>query len=193
MAVVIAAVWFAQFFMAGMSMTWVGLLGMGAAAGVGAAYVMLPHVASRIDRFLDPSSGDSFQIDTALEAFRVGGLLGRGPGEGAVKTILAVAGEEFGLFACLLIVGLFAFIVLRGMSRLVQETNLFVMLAAGGLLVQFGVQALINIGVNLRLMPTKGMTLPFVSYGGSSLLAVALGIGMLLALTRRRPGVGEEL
>jgi cell division protein FtsW len=202
MAVVVTAVWAGQLFVAGMSMVWIGVCAVLAVAGAIVAYVLFPHVASRIDRFVDPASGDSYQINTALEAFRAGGLAGRGPGEGSVKSVLpdahtdfifAVAGEEFGLFACLLIVCLFAFIVLRGLGRVVQDSNLFVMLAAGGLLVQFGLQAVINMGVNLRLMPTKGMTLPFVSYGGSSLLAVALGMGMILALTRRRVGAESDL
>lgn len=129
-----------------------------------------------------------------------GGLFGRGPGEGTVKEVLpdahsdfvfAVAGEEFGVFVCLLIVFLFAFVVLRGFARALQETNLFVLLAVSGLLIQFGLQAVINMGSTLRLMPTKGMTLPFVSYGGSSLLAMGLCMGFLLALTRRR--IGQEM
>jgi len=162
-----------------------------------AAYFALPHVASRIDRFLDPQSGDSYQVDRSMDAFMNGGLWGRGPGEGTVKEylpdahadfIFAVAGEEFGLVVCLAIVALFAFIVLRGFSRLLQESNLFVVLAATGLFVQFGLQAVINMASSLHLMPTKGMTLPFISYGGSSLLALGLGMGMALALTRRRFG-----
>ena len=200
MAVVVAAVFFAQFFLAGLPIYLVVggvLLGAGGLIG---AYTMLSHVRSRIDRFLDPASGDSYQVSTALEAFLNGGLLGRGPGEGTVKAslpdahtdfVMAVAGEEFGLIVCLIIVGLYAFIVLRGMSRALQETSLFLMLAASGLLVQFGLQALINMGSTVQLMPTKGMTLPFISYGGSSALATALSIGMLLALTRRRGSIGE--
>ena len=199
MTVVVAAVWFAQFFMAGMPMSWIIVLGFAGVAGLASGYALLPHVASRIDRFLDPTSGDSFQVDTALSAFRTGGLTGRGPGEGTVKSILpdahtdfifAVAGEEFGMIACLALVALFAFVVLRGFSRMLMERNAFVMLAAAGLLVQFGIQAFVNMGVNLRLLPAKGMTLPFVSYGGSSLLALAIGMGMVLALTRKRPGAG---
>ena len=151
---------------------------------------------SRVDRFLDPAAGDTFQVTTALEAFGNGGLLGRGPGEGRVKNALpdahadfvfAVAGEEFGLHrlpASSLL--LFAFIVLRGLLRLLAESDLFVVLAATGLLAQFGLQAFVNMASTLHLIPTKGMTLPFVSYGGSSVLAIALGMGMLLALTRRR-------
>ncbi len=200
MAVVVSAVFFAQFFLAGLPLYFVVagvLLGAGGLVG---AYTMLSHVRSRIDRFLDPSTGDSYQVSTALEAFLNGGLFGRGPGEGTVKAslpdahtdfVMAVAGEEFGLIVCLIIVGLYAFIVLRGMSRALQETSLFLMLAASGLLVQFGLQALINMGSTVQLMPTKGMTLPFISYGGSSALATALAVGMLLALTRRRGSMGE--
>ncbi|MGC2202896.1 MAG: putative peptidoglycan glycosyltransferase FtsW [Stellaceae bacterium] len=200
MAAVVAAVWFAQFFMAGLRVYWVFT---GALAGIGGlvgAYVYLPHVRIRVDRFLDPSGGDSYQVNRSIEAFANGGLWGRGPGEGTVKDVLpdahadfvfAVAGEEFGVVVCLVIVALFAFIVLRGFSRMSQEGNLFVLLAATGLLVQFGLQAAINMASTLHLIPTKGMTLPFLSYGGSSLLALGLGMGMMLALTRRRLGGGE--
>ena len=198
-AAVVTAVWFAQVFLAGLPLAWAGAVGALGAAAMVAAYLIFPHAASRIDRFLDPASGDSFQVSTSLQAFMNGGLAGQGPGEGTVKLVLpdahadfifAVAGEELGLIACLAIVALFAFVVLRGFSRLLQEDNLFVLLAASGLLVQFGLQALINMGSTLDLIPTKGMTLPFISYGGSSLAALSLGMGMLLALTRRRPGLG---
>jgi cell division protein FtsW len=198
-AVVVSAIFFGQFFLAGLPMALVvGMAALGAFGLVG-AYFTFSHVASRIDRFLDPASGDSYQVDRAMEAFARGGLWGRGPGEGTVKGsipdshadfIFAVAGEEFGLIACLLVVSLFAFVVLRGLARMTQESNLFVLLAGAGLLIQFGLQALINMGSTLHLIPTKGMTLPFVSYGGSSLIALALGMGMLLALTRRRFGGG---
>lgn len=200
--VVITAVWGVQFFIAGMPMIWVVSLGFGGLALLVGAYFLLPHVADRIDTFLDPTAGDRYQVNRSLEAFERGGLFGRGPGEGTVKAtlpdahsdfIFAVAGEEFGAIACLIIVGLFAFIVLRGFSRLLQEENVFVLLAATGLLTQFGLQAMINMGSSLHLMPTKGMTLPFISYGGSSLLALALGMGMALALTRRRVDRGDRL
>ncbi|MEC7488713.1 MAG: putative peptidoglycan glycosyltransferase FtsW [Pseudomonadota bacterium] len=195
MAIVISSVWACQFFLAGLPLYFAALLLIGGIAGLVAAYFTLPHVASRIDQFLDPSSGDSYQVDRSLEAFMNGGWFGRGPGEGTIKEVLpdahsdfvfAVAGEEFGLFACLIIVGLYAFIVLRGFARALQETDLFILLATSGLLVQFGLQAVINMGSTLRLMPTKGMTLPFVSYGGSSLIAMGLCMGFLLALTRKR-------
>jgi cell division protein FtsW len=195
MAAVVAIVWFTQFFMAGLRLYWMVagcLAGLGGLAG---AYLYLPHVRIRIDHFLDPSVGDSYQVNRSIEAFANGGLWGRGPGEGQVKDVLpdahadfvfAVAGEEFGLVVCLIVVGLFAFIVLRGFSRLLQEASLFVLLAATGLLIQFGLQAAINMASSVHLIPTKGMTLPFLSYGGSSLLALGLGMGMTLALTRRR-------
>ena len=186
----LSAVWLFQLFLSGAGLVWIMFLIAGAVGLAIGGYLLLPHVASRVDRFLDPSSGDSYQIDRSLDAFLSGGLFGRGPGQGTVKEVLpdahtdfifAVAGEEFGLLLCILIVGLFAFIVLR-------EHNLFVLLAVGGLLAQFGLQAIINMSVTLDLMPAKGMTLPFISYGGSSLIAVAFGMGMVLALTRRRPG-----
>jgi cell division protein FtsW len=197
MTAVITATWFAQFFVAGLSFIWVVLLvGLGAAGLVG-AYFMFHHVQERVDQFLK-GTGDSYQIDRALDAFQNGGLYGRGPGEGSVKMVLpdahsdfifAVAGEEFGLMLCLLLVGCFAFVVLRALSRMVSEHNMFVLLATTGLATGFGLQAVINMASSLHLMPTKGMTLPFISYGGSSIVAIALGVGMLLALTRKRfPG-----
>ena len=184
-------------FLAGLPLYWAALFIAWGAGALIFAYFMFPHVASRIDRFLDPSSGDNYQIDRSLEAFMNGGLFGRGPGEGTVKEVLpdahsdfvfAVAGEEFGLFVCLIIIALFAFIVLRGFARALQEADLFILLATSGLLVQFGLQAVINMASTLRLMPTKGMTLPFVSLGGSSLIAMGLCVGFLLALTRKRVG-----
>ncbi len=198
MAAVVTMVWFGQFFMAGLPLWLVGMMGCLGFVGLFGAYLFLPHVTSRINRFLDPAAGDSYQVDRAMEAFMNGGLMGRGPGEGIVKRtipdahadfIFAVAAEEFGLIACLIIVGLFAFVVMRGFSRVLQETNLFVLLAATGLLVQFGLQAIVNMASTLHLMPTKGRTLPFISYGGSSLLALAIGMGMVLALTRKRYGL----
>jgi cell division protein FtsW len=202
MALVVMTVWVGQFFLAGLPMLLVAVMAVLGVAALAGSYALFPHVASRIDRFLDPTGRENYQIERALEAFASGGLFGRGPGEGAVKSVLpdahtdfifAVAGEEYGLWLCLLIIGAFAFIVLRGFLHLLQETNLFIMYAAGGLIIQFGLQAAVNIGVNLRLLPTKGMTLPFISYGGSSLLALALGMGMLLSLTRARPELGGRL
>ena len=200
--VVVTAIWFGQFFLAGLPMLFVvSLVGLGLSGLVG-AYFLFPHVSSRIDRFLDPSSGDSYQVERSLEAFMTGGLMGTGPGEGTVKAnlpdahadfIFSVAGEEFGGLACLLIIALYAFVVLRGYARLLTEESLFVLLAATGLLTQIALQALIHMGSAVHLMPAKGMTLPFISYGGSSMLALGLGMGMALALTRKRVGSQEDL
>ena len=195
MAAVVAIVWFAQFYMAGLRLYWVIAGALSGLGGLVGAYLYLPHVKVRIDHFLDQSAGNSYQVNRSIEAFVNGGLRGRGPGEGQVKDVLpdahadfvfAVAGEEFGVIVCLVVVGLFTFIVLRGFSRLLHEGSLFVLLAATGLLIQFGLQAAINMASSLNLIPTKGMTLPFLSYGGSSFLALGLGMGMMLALTRRR-------
>jgi cell division protein FtsW len=202
MLMVIVVVCLAQFFVAGLNLLVVGVVGAAAVGLAVGAYFVLPHVRSRVDRFLDPAAGDTFQITKSLEAFGSGGLLGRGPGEGRVKNMLpdahadfvfAVAGEEFGFVVCLLILSLFAFVVVRGLIRLMGETDLFVVLAATGLLAQFGLQAFVNMASTLHLIPTKGMTLPFVSYGGSSVLAIALGMGMLLGLTRRRANRAEAV
>jgi cell division protein FtsW len=200
-AALVTAICFAEFYLAGLPILWAavtGLAGIGAAVG---AYFVFPHFHKRIDGFFDATNGGTpYQIKRSLEAFTNGGLWGVGPGEGTIKDYLpdahadfvfAVAGEEFGLVICLFIVGLFAFIVLRGFARLLQERNLYVVLAGTGLLIQFGLQALINMASSLSMMPAKGMTLPFLSYGGSSLLALGLGMGMVLALTRRRYGTGE--
>ena len=202
MAVTVAAVWFGQYALSGLPLFWVGAMLAGGAGALVAGYFRFPHMQSRIDRFLDSDAGDSYQIDLSLQAFSGGGVLGRGPAEGVVKEnlpdahadfVFAVAGEEFGLLACLLIAGVFAFIVLRGLARLSAESDAFVMIAGAGLVAHFGLQALINMAVTLRLAPTKGLTLPFVSYGGSSLFAVSLTAGMILALTRWRPRLGAEL
>ncbi len=192
----IALVWGALFFLAGMRLVWVLGLGGAAVVGLAGAYVTIPHVARRIQRFLDPASGDTFNIDQALESFLRGGWFGRGPGEGTVKRILpeshtdfvfAVAAEEFGIMLCLALLTLFAFIVLRGLRHAVANEDPFRRFAAAGLSILFGLQSAINMAVNTHLMPAKGMTLPFISYGGSSMISLAWGMGMLLALTRERP------
>ena len=192
----IAVAWGALFFMAGLPWLWIAGLGVAGVGGIAAAYTMLPHVAGRIDRFLEPHTGDTFQVDTAMSSIMSGGWLGRGPGEGTVKRILpdahtdfifAVAAEEFGIILCICLVIVFALVVIRGLSNSLKSEEPFTRLAAAGLIVLFGVQAVINMAVNLSLLPAKGMTLPFISYGGSSMIAVAFGMGMILALTRRRP------
>jgi len=201
MTALITVMWFSQFFLAGLPLLWIiSATGCGV-GGLVTAYFLFPHVSRRVDHFLNPEVsnkfGDRYQVTQSLEAFMNGGFIGQGPGEGTVKKhlpdahadfIFAVAGEEFGMILCLLLVCIFAFIVLRSFSRLFYENNLFVVLAVTGLIVQFGLQAIINMASTLNLMPTKGMTLPFISYGGSSMLALAIGMGMVLALTRRRIG-----
>jgi cell division protein FtsW len=161
-----------------------------------AAYTTVPHVARRIKRFLDPASGDTFQVDTAVESFFRGGWFGQGPGEGTVKRILpdshadfvfAVAAEEFGIVLCLVLVFLFAFIVLRALGKAMRNDDPFLRFSIAGLAILFGAQSAINMAVNLALIPAKGMTLPFISYGGSSMISLAYGMGMLLAFTRERP------
>ncbi len=192
----ITLVWGALFYMAGMRFIWMVGLGATAAIGLTTAFYTVPHVAQRINRFLDPSSGDTFNIDIATESFVRGGWFGRGPGEGTIKRILpeghtdfvfAVAAEEFGMVLCLSLVALFAFIVIRALIKAMHNSDPFIRFAAAGLAILFGLQTTINMAVNLHLMPAKGMTLPFVSYGGSSLISLAYGMGMLIALTRERP------
>ncbi len=192
----VSLVWAGLFFVAGLHWFWViGLGGIGA-VGIVVAYEFVPHVRARIERFMDKGSGDSFQVDTALESFAQGGWLGKGPGEGTVKRILpdahtdfifAVTAEEFGIVVCMLLVALFAVIVIRALFVAQKAEDPFIRLAVTGLALLFGIQAAINMMVNLHMMPAKGMTLPFISYGGSSLLSLAVGTGFLLALTRRRP------
>jgi len=193
MAILVSIIWGTQFFLAGLPMLLVIAIGAIFLAGGVFAYFEFAHVRARIDMFLDPSGEEAYQVARSLDAFRGGGIFGVGPGEGHVKEVLpdahadfifAVAGEEFGLLMTLMVVALFAFIVLRGFVRVFRESDLFIQLAVAGLLVQFGLQAIINMASTLNLMPTKGMTLPFISYGGSSMFALALGMGMVLALTR---------
>jgi len=192
----ILMVWGALFFIAGMRMIWVVGLAGAAGAGLFIAYLLVPHVAGRIQRFMNPASGDTFQVDTAMEAFSNGGWFGLGPGEGIAKRslpdshtdfVFAVAAEEFGIVLCLALLALFAFIVIRALSRAYANEDMFARFAASGLAIMFGVQAAINMAVNLQLIPAKGMTLPFISYGGSSIVSLSYGVGMMLALTRLRP------
>ena len=197
----ILTVWGALFFIAGMRIIWVFGLAGTAMAGLFAAYMTVPHVAARIRRFMDPASGDTFQVDTAMEAFANGGWFGLGPGEGIAKRslpdshtdfVFAVGAEEFGIIMCLGLLALFTFIVMRTLSRAYASEDLFSRFAASGLAIMFGMQAAINMAVNLHLIPAKGMTLPFISYGGSSMISLAYGAGLMLSLTRERPRTEME-
>ncbi len=195
--VLITVAFGAAFWMAGVPMSWVMLLGAAAAAGLSSTYFLFPHVASRVDRFLSPDKADTHQVDAAAVAQAAGGLFGRGPGEGVMKRhvpdlhtdfIYSVGAEEYGLIFSLLLISLFAFVVIRGLYRSMKLSDPFEQVAASALFVLVGQQTIINVAVNLNLIPTKGMTLPFISYGGSSMLAMGLTLGLALALTRRRPG-----
>jgi cell division protein FtsW len=195
MTIAVSTVWGVQMFLAGLPLVWVIGIGVAGVGGAVSAYIFLPHVADRINTFLDPGKGDNYQVEKALEAFVNGGFFGVGPGQGVVKEVIpdshtdfifAVAGEEFGTLVCLLIVALFVFVVLRGFLRIYKEEDLFVVFASAGLLVQFAMQAIINMGVSLKLLPNTGMTLPLVSYGGSSTVAICITMGMILCFTRKR-------
>ena len=187
----------AAFWMAGVPMSWVMGLGGVGIAGLCSTYFLFDHVHARVQKFLSPDKADTHQIDRAAEAIAAGGLIGRGPGEGVMKRhvpdlhtdfIYSVAAEEFGLVFSLFLISLFGFLVVRGLYRAMKLNDPFEQVAASGLFVLLGQQAFINVAVNLNMIPTKGMTLPFLSYGGSSMLAMGLTLGMALALTRRRPG-----
>ena len=195
--ILISVAFGAAFWMAGVPISWVMGLGVVTAGGLMSTYFLFPHVASRVDRFINPEAADTHQVDRAAEAIAAGGLFGRGPGEGVMKRhvpdlhtdfIYSVAAEEYGLIFSLILIGLFAFLVIRGLHRALKLSDPFQQVAAAGLFVLVGEQVLINVAVNLNLIPTKGMTLPFISYGGSSMLASCLTLGLALALTRRRPG-----
>jgi cell division protein FtsW len=197
-AMLVSVVWCALFFLAGGSMRWLlAFLAMLAAAAA-AAYHTIGYVRLRVDRFLS-GAGESYQAGRARQSFIEGGLFGRGPGEGTIKSMLpdahndfiyAVIAEEYGVLVCLVLLGLFALVVVRAFARQLGEGDGFLRLGAMGLALLFGLQAIVNMAVNTGLMPTKGMTLPFISIGGSSTLATGLGLGMLLALTRRNAAIG---
>lgn len=190
-------IWGMQIFMAGVPMVWVvSLITLGMSCAVG-AYAVLPHVRSRLSRFLDPDSGDSYQIDRAMEALLAGSWQGLGAGEGIIKQhlpdahtdfVFAVIGEEFGLIGCFAILMLYGAIIFRGFMQIIDKRDKFIFLAGSGIIILFALQVLINIAVVLQLMPTTGMTLPFISYGGSSTTTMGMTMGILLALTRKGQG-----
>lgn len=202
MTFIVTCCWASQIFLAGFPFRLLIAFGAAGIVGLIGAYFTFSHVRSRIDRFLDPESGDNFQVEKSLEAFQNGGILGTGPGQGEVKLhlpdahadfIFSVAGEELGLVFVLAIVIVFAFILLRGFNRLMESDDIFTVLATGGLLTMLGLQALVHMGSALNVLPTKGMTLPFISYGGSSVLSMGFAMGAVLALTRKqsRSGVSK--
>ncbi len=194
-AALLTAAFVVTFFISGLPWRWAAVFAGGGAGLSALLYATLPHVRLRVNSFFDPTAYDTYQIDRAGEAIAKGGVLGVGPGEGRVKAALpdahtdfiyAVAGEEFGFLFSLALMGLFAFVAVRGVLAAARIDDPYPRAAGAGLFALFGLQAAINIGVNVSLLPPKGMTLPFVSSGGSSLLGTALTIGLALALTRRR-------
>lgn len=196
-ASLLAGGWMAMFFIAGASLIWLVAIAAAAVGVIVAGYFLSPHIAGRIDVFLNPESGNSYQVRKALEAIGNGGAFGRWGDGAAVKHslpdahtdfIFAVASEEFGLMAGFLILGLYAAFVMRAFVRASSQRSVFVQTAVCGLATIIGLQSFLNIAVNLRALPAKGVTLPFISYGGSSLLATALSVGLILALTRRAAG-----
>jgi cell division protein FtsW len=195
--VLITVAFGACFWMAGLPMVWIAILGSLAVVGLGSTYFLFQHVATRVDGFLSHDGGDTQQVHRAAEAIAAGGAFGRGPGEGVMKLLIpdmhtdfaySAAAEEYGLWMSLALIALFALLVVRGLFKAMKLSDPFEQVAAAGLFVLVGMQAFINVAVNLDLVPTKGMTLPFISYGGSSTLAMGLTLGLALALTRKRPG-----
>ena len=193
--VIFAAAWVMLLTLSGASLRFLGIMAIAAVAGLVMAYLFYDVATARIDAFLF-EGGDTYQTDSALRTLTAGGLFGAGPGAGTRKFdlpephtdyIFSVIGEEFGIIACLAVAMIYLFIVARVLIRLLHEEDKFVVLAAAGLVCQFGLQALINMAVNVQIAPSKGMTLPFISYGGSSMVALSIGMGLLLAFTRRNP------
>jgi cell division protein FtsW len=193
--IIFGCVWIAMLALAGLNLRILGILGAVGVVAVILAYFFYPVATVRIDGFLF-GEGDNFQVENAMRTLTAGGLFGMGPGAGTRKFglpephtdyIFSVIGEEFGLIACLAIALLYLTIVARVLIKLLDEENSFAILAAAGLVIEFGLQALINMAVNVQIAPSKGMTLPFISYGGSSMLALSIGMGLLLAFTRRNP------
>lgn len=190
-------VWVGLLFVSGVPLPWMAAAGLMGALGLAACYAVFDHVRRRIDTFITPTGNDTYQMDLARKSFIEGGFFGRGPGEGVVKTrlpdahtdfVLAVIAEEYGVVACFVVIAVFMFIALRVVGHIWRERDSFLRNASAGLVMLLTCQALINMGVNVGLLPAKGMTLPFISYGGSALLAMAVAMGLALALTRRRPG-----
>lgn len=198
--VLVALVWGALYFLSGQPVLGGIAIAVFGVVGLGLAYAVFPHVQYRVEKFLNPNPGDHSQVDRAIQSFTEGGFFGRGPGEGTIKTVLpdahtdfifAVVAEEYGVLACLALLFVFTFIVIRAFLRVRHEPDASIRYAVAGLALLFAFQAYINMGVNIGLLPAKGMTLPFISAGGSSMIAISITVGMLLALTRRRPNLAH--
>jgi cell division protein FtsW len=200
MVVMLSIVWIGELFIGGLSIFWLSVMACISVLGILSSYLLIPHVRTRIDLFLDPQNFENYQIRKAIEAFRKGGVTGVGLGEGAVKHhipdshtdfVYAVIGEEMGFIACLFLAVMFLLLIFRGLYLALVDRDKFNVLAASGILIQIGMQTVFNIGITLHLFPTKGMTLPLISYGGSSLIATAISLGMLLALTKKTNNIAS--
>lgn len=198
MAMTVSLIWVGQLFLAGLSVFWMVLVSFFGVITVIGSYIMLPHVRRRVDSFLNPENFENYQISRSIEAFKHGGLSGTGPGEGTIKQylpdshtdfIFSVVGEELGLIACLFLIILFSILVIRGLYLIANDTDQFSVLSVAGILMQIGIQSAFNMGVTLHLLPTKGMTLPLISYGGSSVFSISIALGMMLSFTRKRYNV----
>jgi cell division protein FtsW len=195
MLMTIGVIFSVQFLLSGIPLFVVVLLGMGLIGLLVVAYFSFSHVHARIDRFFNPEIGEAYQVEKSMETLHNAGWFGKGPGEGVVKYdlpdahtdfIVAVSAEEFGFVLTALLIGVFAFILLRGFWLIRKENNYFCQIAVAGLLTQIAFQVIVNIGSTLNLLPTKGMTLPFISCGGSSLVSIGLAYGMILGLIHSR-------
>ncbi|ADR52419.1 cell division protein FtsW peptidoglycan synthesis [Candidatus Liberibacter solanacearum CLso-ZC1] len=194
-SVLVFSIWACMFFITGISWLWIIVFAFVGAIILFMAYQTMPHVSIRINHFMT-GIGDSFQSDSSRDAIINGGWFGKGPGEGVIKRIIpdshtdfvfSVAAEEFGILFCIVILCIFAFVVIRAFLYSLTESDDFIRISIFGLALQIALQAFINIGVNLHLLPTKGMTMPAISYGGSSILGMCVTMGYLLALMCRRP------
>ncbi|MDX1949804.1 MAG: putative peptidoglycan glycosyltransferase FtsW [Rickettsiales bacterium] len=199
MSITFSMIWGSMLVVAGLHFIIIILIGFLGLGGGYSAYLFLPHVRKRVDSFLNPesSASENYQTFKSLQAFESGSITGVGPGQGKVKDILpdahtdfifSVAGEEYGVFFCLLIIGLFLTLVIMSLKRAYESKDLFIMLAITGLITQIFVQSAVNMAVAVNLIPNKGMTLPFISYGGSSMVSISFAVGMILALTRKKFG-----
>ncbi len=195
MAMTVSTIWIGQLFISGLSFMWFFVLSIFCVITVALGYIFFPHVQRRIDSFLNPDGFENYQVRKSIEAFKKGGFYGEGLGEGVVKHqlpdshtdfIFAVIGEELGFVMCLFLVLIYALLIVRGLYIMKNISNNFHILAISGILIQIGLQSVFNMGVSLHLFPTKGMTLPFISYGGSSALSVAMLLGIMLAFSRDR-------
>ena len=194
MTLTFAIIWATQLFVFGLPMAFILIMGFLSIFGAIAAYITFPHVEDRINRFFD-SSQANYQVERSMDAIINGSFFGTGPGHGVVKQyipdahtdfIFAVMAEEFGIISCIILLCVFLYLIARIIKRAKEEENMFIYLCLAGLVTQFSLQIFINIGVSLKLLPTKGMTLPFISYGGSSMLAMSICFGIILAFTKRK-------